>query len=103
MVCRQTFYMGFVDDGLMPRVSWMSVFAPVIGGVDDLAEGSKGGVVARVGDHSLALVLFGIIEYTRVPFQGASDLFCIGVREEFCRIEAMTRRGIVRAVNAIAI
>src|SRR5262249_45409701 len=95
-------YMGFVDDRVLPRNTWLSRAAPGEGRVDDAAFEGERRAVPLVKGQIVACFHF-VAEQGRVPSNMTDDLLRIGIEQQLVGIEAVSSSGLVRAVNAIAI
>jgi hypothetical protein len=102
MALAQSAHMGFVQDGVLPRHPPLRRAAPGEGRIDHAGLHHKGGAVAVVESEVVA-GFDPVAEQRRVPLDVADHLLGVGIDQQLAGIEAVTGRGLIRAVHAIAI
>ncbi len=99
----QPLHMGLVDDRALPGDLRRPIIAPGEGGIDHHAFGHARGIVPPVDGQVLAPPADPVAEMGIGPAKRPREVPGIGVDEQLGRIEAVAVRGVVVAVDAIAV
>ena len=95
--------MDLVEDRLVPWNPRVPVASPREGRVHHRGEGGERRAVPRVRGQIARGVVEGIPVDRVAPAQGAADAFRVGIENHLLRVEAVTRRRVVRSAHAIAV
>src|SRR5215210_6332644 len=103
MTYREAADVGLVDDCPFPRDLRPALLAPGKRRIDHSAFRHEGTAIALIKRKVAVLRPDGVAEQGIVPLQVSDDLFCVGIEQKLVVVEAMTFRGTIWAVDAVAV
>src|SRR3990172_5538537 len=103
MQFREAFYVRFIDDGIVPRRTRRTIFAPRKRRIDDAALDHARGVIASIEREVFAFRANAVTEVRIAPQYMADEGFRVRVHEQLMRIEPMASQRFVRPEHAIRI
>ncbi len=99
----QPTHVSLVNDGVVPRHPGRPIVSPCESRVYDTAFGCARGTVTSVERQVVLGMSDAVAEVRIAPHERALQMLCVGLDEEFVRIEPVALFGRVRSMDAIAI
>src|ERR1700731_2889332 len=95
--------MSLINEGLVCRMRWPPLSAPIEAGVGDYPQGSEGCAVSVIERQVAVRISQLIAEKLVGPGQLPADRLGVGIEQQFVRIEAQSALGNVGSVRPIAV
>src|SRR6202035_76861 len=95
--------MSLINEGLVCRMRWPPLSAPIEAGVGDYPQGSEGCAVSVIERQVAVRISQLITEKLVGPSQLPADRLGVGVEQQFVRIEAQSALGNVGSVHPITV
>ena len=100
---RESLYVEFVDDGLVPRDPGWGIRSPGESGVDHAVLRHSGGIVAPVKRQVLLFVSDSVPEVRVAPTDRSLNLLAVRIEQKFVMIKSMPLLGRVWAKHSIPV